>query len=310
MLRAACIAATAIASNAAPLAAKNGEGMERIYFQSWNVGNECSSTPSCREAATAYLANGTGSNPMAFEPSEIAVFGTIGLLAADSTAVDLTQYGYLKGKGYTQVDGLCHAGHKLGNDAASLTFRPGFTVVKKGGGCLSKGGLLGTSKPHAFAVALVKPPKVNKINKINKYLGGIVKNCQEGVCMVAVNVPVDGVAQGADKIAAVCGDARHHCTVGLGDFAGSGGITSIGYHWKQLIGDTGSQKVFVTGPDRANLVSNIPGVGRGMNIGQGFPLAKQFGNGTAGGTVSQAELMDQLLPCQFPGAFIYDGCTK
>jgi hypothetical protein len=323
MLCAAFIAAAVTAASAAPKpAAKrpqaqedgDGGGMQRIYFQSWNVGNECSSTPGCREAATAYLANGTGANPLAFEPSEVAVFATIGLLAADSSAVDLSQYGYLKGKGYTQVDGLCHAG-KLGDDAVSLTFRPGFTVAKKDGGCLSKEGLLSKSKPHAFAVALVKPPRVNpSASGSDKYSGGIVKNCQAGVCMVAVNVPADGIAQGADKIAAVCGDARHHCTIGLGDFAaGSGGHdggSTVADHWKQLIGDTGNQKIFVTGPERANLASNIPGVGRGMNVGQGFPLAKQYGNGTAGGTVSQAELMDQLMPCQYPGAFVDDGCTK
>ena len=311
--RVALAAATAAAAvDATPPQPQDGAGMQRIYFQSWNVGAECSSTPGCREAATAYLANGTGANPMAFEPSEAAVFATIGLVAADSSAVDLTQHGYLKGKGYTQVDGLCRAG-KLGGDAASLTFRPGFTVVKKDGGCLSKEGLLSKSQPHAFAVALVKPPKVNPSGTgTSKYFGGVVKSCPDGICMLAVSVPAGGVVQGADKVAAVCGQARHRCTVGLGDFGVASGSDSatIADHWKQLTGDTGNSKIFVTGPDRANLASNIPGQGRGMNVGQGFPLAKQFGNGTTGGTTSSAELMDQLFPCQYPGAFVDDGCTK
>ena len=47
-----------------------------------------------------------------------------------------------------------------------------------------------------------------------------------------------------------------------------------------------------------------------MDVEQGFPLAKQYGNGTAGGSVSAAILMDQLIPCQYPGQFPSDGCAK
>jgi hypothetical protein len=309
MLRCILLAAAVAAAKPAaamPAAAAMEGGEQRIYFQSWNVGAECSSSPKCRQAATNYLANGTGANPMAFEPGEAAVFATIGLLAADSSAVDLSQHGYLKGKGYTQVSGLCRGG-KVGNDAASLTFKPGFTVLKKGGGCLSKEGPLRKSEPRAFTVALIKPPKVNGL------YGGVVKNCQAGLCVIAANVPAGGVAQGADKIAAVCGEARHHCTVGLGDFgvANSGtNSATIADHWKQLTGDTGDSKIHVTGPDRANFASNLPGQSQGMNVGQGFPLAKQFGNGKTGGTTSAAELMDVLFPCQYPGPFISGGCTQ
>ena len=47
-----------------------------------------------------------------------------------------------------------------------------------------------------------------------------------------------------------------------------------------------------------------------MDVGQGFPLAEQFGNGTASGNVSAAEEIDQLIPCQYPGAFGDVGCKK
>ena len=186
------------------------------------------------------------------------IFATI-RLAQDSSAVDLTKFGYLVGKEFMQVDGMCHAG-PLSNDTVSLTLKKGWTLEGKDSGCLSKP----HTKAHVFAVALVTPPPANGM------FGGTVKNCQEGMCMVALNVPVDGVAQGADKIAAVCGDARHHCTVALDDF----GAKSIVDHWNQLTGDT-VKKIFTNGPTRANIASNIIGMGPGMNVGQGFSLAKQ-----------------------------------
>lgn len=280
------------------------EGEQRIYFQLWNVGRKCSSNSGCREAAIDYLTN---SSSLAFQPSEAAIFATIGLVAENSDAVDLTRYNYLEGKNFTQVSGACRGvgvgASNSNSDAVSLTLRPEFTVLKQDSGCLSKKGAL--SRAHAFAVALVKPPKVSGT------FGGIVKGCEGGICMVAASMPEQGggVAEGAaaGQIARVCGEARHHCTIGLGDFGTSPAASGP---WKQLIGDTGSQKLFVNGVERANMVSNLPGLGKGMDVQQGFPLRKQYGNGTAGGSVSAAILMDQLIPCQFPGSFGNDGCMK
>jgi hypothetical protein len=281
------------------------EGEQRIYFQLWNVGQQCSANPSCRDAATSYLTN---TSSFAFQTSEAAVFATTNLLAANSEAVDLTQHGQLEGKSYQQVDGLCHGGQKFGSSAVSLTFRPGWSVLKKDSGCLSKEGVLEKTEPHAFVAALLKPPKANGM------LGGIVKNCEAGVCMVALSVPKDGIAQGADKIAAVCGEARHQCAIALGDFGADTGSyhnpsKSVLGNWKQLIGDK-SPQVYINGVVHANLASNIPGLGPGMNVGQGFPLAKQFGNGTKGGSASQAYLIDQLIPCKYPGFGANDGCKQ
>ena len=75
----------------------------------------------------------------------------------------------------------------------------GFVI---GGGCLG-GDAGGGYRPdaRAFAVALVKPPAPG------------VPGCEAGLCIIGLHAPHVDITEGADTVAAVCGEARHKCTV-------------------------------------------------------------------------------------------------
>lgn len=85
-----------------------GQGMERLYFQTWNVGNICGSNkaPGCRQAAIDYLTSGVPS--IGYQPGEGQIMVTMGLLDDDGQAVDLTQYGKLQSLNYSSISGVCN----------------------------------------------------------------------------------------------------------------------------------------------------------------------------------------------------------
>ena len=60
--------------------------------------------------------------------------------------------------------------------------------------------------------------------------GSLLPLLQGGICMVAASMPEQGggVAEAAaGQIARVCGEARHHCTIGLGDFGTSPAVRRL-----------------------------------------------------------------------------------
>eukprot|EP01043_Picozoa_sp_COSAG02_P093829 COSAG02_NODE_30320_length_553_cov_1.226872_1_plen_111_part_01 len=93
--------------------------------------------------------------------------------------VDLTTEGLLKGKNYSQVNGMCRPGLLHGSEGVSLTLMPGFTVHQSSGGCLGKE----STKARAFVAARVTPlaPK--------GMLGGEVKGCPRGLCVIGLHAP-------------------------------------------------------------------------------------------------------------------------
>ena len=134
------------------------------------------------------------------------------------------------------------------------------------------------------------------------------KGCPDGFCVLAVDAP-DGVAitLGSDKVAQVCGESRHVCTIAVGDFNTSPAQTYV-QRWVQLVGSgpAGAPKLYKTGAAEHAIVLTNLDAGGAMNVGQGYPLEKKFPNVTG---MRQAGLIDLLVPCQHPGPFPSDGCT-
>lgn len=159
---------------------------ERIYFQSWNIGEQCSSNkiPGCRAAAIEYL-TGKATGPNGYGAGEIQVFVTAGLAEAGGEPVDLTTLGELKGKNFTQVDAVCRPGPLKGSESVSLTLYPGFDVVKTDGGCLGEK----AESARAFIAALVTPPTPLGGNDPRSMLGGEVKGCPKGICIIGMHAP-------------------------------------------------------------------------------------------------------------------------
>lgn len=124
-------------------------------------------------------------------------------------------------------------------------------------------------------------------------MGGAIKGCPTGLCVVGLHAPDGAITSGRAEIEKVCGkEVARKCTIAAGDFT-----NEVSARWKQLIGTTAqgqAQKITVHGSATARVVSNIVGQMGAMTVGQGFPLAKQFGNVTGQG---QACLTDLLLPC-------------
>jgi hypothetical protein len=120
-----------------------------------------------------------------------------------------------------------------------------------------------------------------------------------------LDAPPDGAAitEGAELVEKICGKARGICTIGVGDWNLSP-QRSIADRWKQLIG--GSPKLATTGASHAKVATNLATIG-GMNIDNGFPLQKQFGNITG---EQQMVTIDLLVPCEHPGVFTDDGCLQ
>ena len=116
----------------------------------------------CREAAVNYLTVTGGGG---FQPKEFQIMAIFGLLNDDrQTAVDLTQFGKLKGENYTHVGGVCGGGGEAATrapagktpSAVSITLDPSYHVLAKGAGCLVATD--GATAPKPYAVVLVKPP--------------------------------------------------------------------------------------------------------------------------------------------------------
>jgi hypothetical protein len=283
---------------------------ERIYFHTWIVGEECGSNkiPGCRDAAIAYLTN---SSNMGFSTSEIAIFMTAGLSTPGGEPVDLTMEGYLEGRNYSQVNGMCRPGPLLGSEAVSLTLMPGFTVHQSGGGCLGQERLGHKTDARAFVAARVTPPTPN-----GGMLGGEVKGCPSGLCIIGMHAPDGPIAtSAADTVKQVCGkDLTPMCTVAVGDFGAGDGDASpqepnshskLVAHLDQQFEELGLGKlVSTTGFAGARSATNVVDTGPAMDIGPTHPLP-QFGNITG---QSPSGVLDVLLPCAYPAAFEY--CKK
>lgn len=267
--------------------------MERLYFQTWNVGNICGSNkaPGCRQAAIDYLTSGVPS--IGYQPGEGQIMVTMGLLDDDGQAVDLTQYGKLQSLNYSSISGVCN-----GMNPLSVTVQNAYQVSNKATGCL------GGPAPTPFVVAVIKPPPASGM------FGGQLKGCPNGFCLVALNAP-DGasITDGSDKVAKVCGDIRHVCTVAVGDFNLSPQHT-YQERWAQLIGSpkSGPQKLVTDGQDHARWVTNMA-AGGSMDIQQ--QVQKYLGNGSYQNVtgIRTSLISDALLPCQHPGTWSNDGCT-
>ena len=277
-------------------------GEQRIYFQSWSVGQACSSDGACRAAAVEYLTNGTvdGVGSMAYSPLEVQIWATVGLLGEDKEPIDLRQ-GKLRAMNATQINGVCRP-RKAAPDGVSLTLKTGYQVLKQSSGCLNHEKSSPWRKPErgaAFVAALVRPPPPGGTNSM---FGGEVKGCTAGLCVVALRAPAGDIARAAaEQVAQTCGAARYACTVAVGDW-GLGSGKTVADSWKALIGGAEGEPKYI---NSNTLASNIPGMSRAMTVGQGQPLQKQFGNVTG-----EAVLVDQLFPCEKPGDFGNDGCKQ
>eukprot|EP01043_Picozoa_sp_COSAG02_P047939 COSAG02_NODE_4651_length_5132_cov_7.294854_3_plen_245_part_00 len=244
---------------------------------------------------------------MGFSTEEVEIFVTGGLSTPSGEPVDLTAEGLLKGKNYTQVNGMCRPGPLHGSEGVSLTLRAGYTVHQSSGGCLGKEKF----NPRAFIAARVTPPAPNG------QLGGEVKGCPRGLCIIGLHAPDGPIStSAADTVKQVCGeDLTSACTVAVGDFgAGPGAaspanpqpnsklVTHLDEQFKQL----GLGKfVSTTGFAGAGCATNVVETGAGMDIGPGHPLLPRFGNITGQGPNG---VLDVLLPCAHPAAFDY--CAK
>lgn len=270
----------------------NNVGYSRWYIHSWNVGLQCNKDPACRAAALKYT---TATQTMTFSPLGMMALVTIW---PGSAAVELPPLGLFKGKNYTQVSGHCGGDDKnaTGESGVGVTFYPGVTIERHGGGCLNHP----TGEAHAFAVAFVQPPPPHEL------MGGTVKGCAAGICVVGLHAP-PGEMQTPAAVSDVCGETKAECTIGVGDWNEGAGARSITNRWTSLLGAPPKAKLWTDTAHvaHANVVTNIPGVSRAMTVHEGSPMAKQFGNLTG---LNEALVVDVLLPCQHPGPFASDGC--
>lgn len=190
---------------------------------SWNVHWQCGSDhiPGCREAATKRLLQ------LAHE-HDANVIVAIEFEASVSQPINLHLHGMASG--WTQINGSCAGNVTNAGDAMSLAVGPGFGVLKSDGGCLGghAGGVY-RADSRAFAVALVKPPST-------------VAGCPN-VCVIGLHSPHVDITQGVDKIARVCGESRHGCTVAIGDWNAPVSREpfcnyTVADRWTQLVGTT------------------------------------------------------------------------
>ena len=212
----------------------------QLSVLSWNVHWQCGSNhlQGCRAAATKRLAELAKSH-------SVDMVVAIELEHNDTEPIDLPSHGL--GTAWWQMNGSCPA-DKAGasGDALALAIHPafdtGWTPVVKSfsagnptyaidGGCL--GGDSGGSynaDARAFVVALLDPPEPS------------VKGCEAGVCFIALHAPHIDITKGADKVARVCGESRHHCTVAVGDWNAPISKQSfcnftVADRWSQLLGE-------------------------------------------------------------------------
>ena len=186
-----------------------------VTVLSWNIHWQCGSDhlPGCREAATTKIVELATQHG-----AEVIV--AVELEHNDTAPVDLTLPGHGLHGSWRQINGSCPGAPGKTGDALALVLGPGWEVQYSAlnqngeslpladGGCLG-GDAGGVYKPdaRAFAVALVKPPP-----------GREVDGCAAGICLIGLHAPHIDITEGADKVAAVCGTARHQCTVAVGDW--------------------------------------------------------------------------------------------
>ena len=188
---------------------------------SWNVHWQCGSNyiSGCREAATKQLLQ------LAHEQNANVVVA-VELEVSESQPIDLRSHGLASG--WAQINGSCSSHETSGGDAMALALGPGFGVLKSDGGCL--GGHAGgayRADSRAFAVALVTPPNP-------------VAACPN-VCVIGLHSPHVDITLGGDKVAQVCGEARHRCTVAAGDWNAPASKQpfcnyTVAERWGQLVG--------------------------------------------------------------------------
>eukprot|EP01052_Picozoa_sp_SAG31_P026245 SAG31_NODE_2365_length_5859_cov_22.319097_3_plen_247_part_00 len=246
---------------------------------------------------------------MEFSSLEAAIIVTVGLSQPDGEPVDLTTKGMLHGRNYSQVNAVCRPGPLHGSESVSLTLIPGFTVHTSSGGCLGEETPGHKTEPRAFVAARVTPPKPDGT------LGGEVKGCPKGLCIIGLHAPDGAIARNAaGKIRHACGDdVTPMCTVAAGDFgAGDGSSTphapssKLDTYLNNQFEQLGVGKLVSTqGWAGARIATTVTQTGRGMNIGPISNPLRQFGNITDQGP---AAIIDMLLPCAYPNAF--DGCKK
>lgn len=215
---------------------------------SWNIHWQCGSDhhmPGCREAATAKVV-------------ALAKSHSVGMVVAvelehnDSSPIDLPSHGLVTESypSWVQINGSCPGAGTAPGDTLALAFdrAKGWNPVKSYGGCL--GGANGGPDPwdkadaRAFVVALLKAPTPG------------VAGCEAGICVIALHSPHVKITEGADKVAEVCGEARHSCTVAVGDWnAPISKQTFCNYtvadRWGQLLGEPPSgaaKRTFTSNP--------------------------------------------------------------
>jgi hypothetical protein len=117
------------------------------------------------------------------------------------------------------------------------------------GGCLGghAGGVY-KADARAFAVALAKPPPPG------------VDGCEQGICLIGLHAPHIDITLGADKVAAVCGDARHKCTVAVGDWNAPVSKQpfcdyTVRDRWGQLLGAAPQASPLAAEPDQNTCAS-------------------------------------------------------
>jgi hypothetical protein len=192
---------------------------------SWNVHWQCGSNfiKDCRDAATKTLVD----HATTYNADVIVA---VELEETSSTAIDLPSHGLdTDQEHWTQVNGSCVGAPGKTGDAIALALRSGHKVLASSGGCLG-GHAGGVYKPdaRAFVVALVKPAQA-------------VAGCDAGLCIVGIHSPHVDITEGSDKVEKVCGDARHSCTIGIGDWNAPFSVQpfcnfTVHDRWEQLVG--------------------------------------------------------------------------
>ena len=255
---------------------------------SWNVHWQCGSDhiPRCRSAATSKIIELAAKHAA-------NVIVAVELEHNDTAPIDLPSHGLPTAyPRWAQVNGTCPGAPGKTGDALALVlgsdwelqqvYRNGKYEALADGGCLGgdAGGVY-KADARAFAVALAKPPQPG------------VKGCEKGVCLIGLHSPHIDITKGADKVAAVCGEARHKCTVAVGDWNAPFSKQpfcnyTVQDRWGQLLGAASQTAKLVAAPDENTCC---------------FPESKYLGwddhavTNIAGATVSAT-----ALPYQMGGA--------
>ena len=239
-----------------------------LSILSWNVHWQCGSDhlPGCREAATQKFVELSKTHA-----ADVIV--AVELEHNDTAPIDLPSHLDASRGPWTQVNGSCPGAPGKTGDALALVLGPGWEVqaATQGGTLLADGGCLGgdaggvyKADARAFAVALVKP---------SPFLWPGVDGCEMGICLIGLHAPHVDITEGAAKVAAVCGEARHQCTVAVGDWNAPFGKKffckyTVADRWLQLIGSpaAGSAQAGARKPTLAAAPAKTPAASRKASI--------------------------------------------